>query len=290
MKTTLVANKVKPVDLKTVENQTFELERSLYGVKETLVSSCRFEGKADGESPLKETEDVIVSDCYFDLRYALWHTTYADVLKTTFTKNARAPFWYGKYVKLLESTSEAVKIFRECKDVIVQNSTVNSEEPFWRCNDVTIVDSTISGFYAFIESKKIKLNHIEFSGKYALQYCNKVEILDSNFDTKDAFWHCKNVVVKNSVIKGEYIGWYSENLTFVDCTIESHQPFCYAKNIKLINCKMPNCDLAFENSTAKVSLIGEVDSVKNPKKLIMKSGSIKKIIEDHPLHKIKIKK
>ncbi|MCR5187901.1 MAG: DUF3737 family protein, partial [Treponema sp.] len=63
---------------------------------------------------------------------------------------------------------------------------------------------------------------------------------------------------------GEYLGWYSENLTLINCKIIGTQPFCYCKNLVLENCTMEKCDLAFERSSVQASIIGKIDSVKNP--------------------------
>lgn len=270
-----------------IENKTFSKERSLYGTNDAIVSKCKFEGEEDGESPLKECNDIVVENCSFDLRYALWHNNDTKVVESTFSNKARAPFWYGNDIEFFDSKSDAVKIFRECNDLIVQNSKVISEEPFWNCKNVTIVDSEISGFYAFFGSRKVLLNHVKFSGKYSFQYVKNLVIKDSELDTKDAFWHCKNVTVYNSVIKGEYIAWYSKNISFVNCTIESHQPFCYSKNIRFVNCKMPNSDLAFENSCVKGNIIGKIDSIKNFKRGKIVVDEVGEIIVEKPLSKIR---
>ena len=34
--------------LKTIENQTFDMERALYGSRDVEVKNCRFDGPADG--------------------------------------------------------------------------------------------------------------------------------------------------------------------------------------------------------------------------------------------------
>ena len=34
----------------TIQNQTFDQERTLYGVRDLLVRNCAFDGPADGES------------------------------------------------------------------------------------------------------------------------------------------------------------------------------------------------------------------------------------------------
>ena len=274
--------------MKEIKNQTFDQERSLYNLTDTLVSDCKFSGVADGESPFKEARYIKVDKCHFDLRYAFWHVLNGEITSTSFSNTARAPFWYSQNIKVNNVKSESVKVFRECKNVLIENSTYISEEPFWNCININVNHSKLAGFYAFFGSKAVTVNDVEFTGKYSFQYIKNLFISNSKLDTKDAFWHCKNVVIANSVIKGEYIGWYSKNMTFINCTIESHQPFCYSKNLKFIDCKMPNCDLAFENSTVKGNIIGEIDSIKNPIKAELVVDNVKEVIKDSPLHKIKL--
>ena len=79
-----------------IKNKTFEEERSLYNSKQTLIEKCKFSGPEDGESPLKESRDILVKDCSFDLRYAFWHVTNGVVKDCKFSNTARAPFWYCK--------------------------------------------------------------------------------------------------------------------------------------------------------------------------------------------------
>ena len=271
-----------------IKNQTFEEERSLYNSKNLLVDSCKFSGPVDGESPLKESSNILVTNSVFDLRYAFWHVTNGEVKDCVFSNTARAPFWYCKSIKVSGTKSESVKVFRECENVEISDSNYVSEEPFWRCNKIVVKNSKLSGFYAFFESNYVVIDNLKFTGKYSFQYDNHLKITNSYLDTKDAFWHCDDVVVENSYIKGEYIGWYSKNMTFINCVIESHQPFCYAENLKFIDCKMPNCDLAFENSTASGNIIGEIESIKNPRKVELKVGKVKEVIKENPINDIDI--
>ena len=39
--------------MRTIQNQTFDEERALYGLRETLVRDCTFDGPADWESAFK---------------------------------------------------------------------------------------------------------------------------------------------------------------------------------------------------------------------------------------------
>ena len=263
-----------------IKNQTFDEERSLYNSKSAKILDCTFSGPKDGESPLKESRNIEVRNCSFDLRYSFWHVINADVRNCKFSNTARAPFWYCRGIGVRKIECDAVKVFRESNELTILDSTFNTEEPFWRCNHLVLKNTKVVGFYAFFGSKDIEVSDLSLTGKYSFQYNIHLRIKNSILDTKDALWHCRDVVVRNSVIKGEYIGWYSANMTFINCTIESHQPFCYANNIRFINCKMPNCDLAFEKSTVSGNIIGEIESIKNPKRCNLKVGKVKEVIND----------
>ncbi|WP_330572257.1 DUF3737 family protein [Petralouisia muris] len=59
--------------IRIIENQTFDMERALYGSEGVLVKSCSFDGPADGESAFKECSDIVAENCFFNLRYPFWH-------------------------------------------------------------------------------------------------------------------------------------------------------------------------------------------------------------------------
>ena len=56
-----------------LSNQTFDEERALYGSCDLLISDCIFSGPADGESALKESDNIEVRNSFFNLRYPFWH-------------------------------------------------------------------------------------------------------------------------------------------------------------------------------------------------------------------------
>lgn len=247
-----------------IENQSYQEERSLYGISAAGVRSCRFEGPEDGESPLKECRSIEVQNCFFDLRYPMWHDIGLHIDGCTFTIKSRAPLWYCCNVTIDDSRLECVKPLRECAEILIKGSTIQSEEAIWRSNEIQVEDSTIVSNYAFFMCNQVRIQRMKLGGKYTFQYNNDLVIEDSELDTKDAFWHSKNVTIRNCTIKGEYLGWYSENLHLVDCTIIGTQPLCYCKGLVLENCTMVNCDLAFEYSEVEASLNGRVHSIKNP--------------------------
>lgn len=248
-----------------IENQTFDQERALYGLKNEIVKNCRFDGPADGESALKEARNIQVRGCFMNLRYPLWHVEKAEISASDFTEKSRAALWYDRDIIIEDSTLGGIKALRECQNISLKNCRVNSPEFAWKSSDLTLEKVTIEeSEYPFFEIKNAKISGLKMKGKYSFQYDENIEITDSELDTKDAFWHTKNVRVKNSIIKGEYLGWYSENLTLINCRITGTQPFCYCKNLVLENCTMEDCDLAFERSSVNADIVGKIDSIKNP--------------------------
>ena len=267
-----------------IENQTFDEERALYGLKDAIVRNCRFAGEADGESAFKETSGIEAENCYMDLRYPFWHTTNSKIKGCSMTENCRAALWYDNGVIITDSRLGGIKALRECQNITLENCSVNSPEFIWKCKDLSINNVCIENSeYPFFEVDRAKINALTMKGKYSFQYCTNILIENSNFDTKDAFWHTKDVTVKNSIIKGEYLGWYSENLTLENCRIIGTQPFCSCKNLKLINCALENCDLAFERSSVEASIQGKIDSVKNVYSGRIEADEIGEIIADESI-------
>ena len=246
------------------ENQTFDEERALYGVHDAEVKHCRFDGPADGESALKETGNILVQDCFFNLRYPFWHVTGAIITDCEMTELCRAALWYDEDIQLKNCKLHGIKALRECRDITLEDCDVISPEFLWRCEGLTIRNSRLTSEYPLFECKNVEIEGLEMTGKYSFQYVENMTIRNSNLQTKDAFWHSKNVTVEDSVVSGEYLGWYSENLKLVRCQIKGTQPLCYCKGLILEDCTMEGCDLSFENSEVHAAINGSVDSVKNP--------------------------
>lgn len=248
----------------TIKDATFSEERALYNLHDAVVKSCRFEGEEDGESALKESGRLRVEDCYFDLRYPLWHVTGATILRGEMTKNCRAALWYSKDITAEECKMHGIKALRECENVSLNRCDVSSAEFGWKSRKINVTGGVIESEYAFLLAKDLFVTGLQFHGKYSFQYVENAKFSKCTLDTKDAFWHSKNVVVKDCVLRGEYLGWYSENLTLIRCKIIGTQPLCYCKGLKLVDCETENCDLAFEYSSVKASIKGGIVSIKNP--------------------------
>ena len=262
------------------ENKRYGEERALYGIKDSVVQNCRFDGEEDGESALKECRNIEVEDCYFNLRYPLWHVDDATVIKSEMTEKCRAALWYDSDVRIEDSKLHGTKALRECDGVTLKGCDINSEEFGWRCRGIYVEDCTLSSQYPFFESRGMDVNRLEMKGKYSFQYIEDSVFRNCVFNTKDAFWHAKNVTVYDSVVSGEYLAWYSENLKFVRCKISGTQPLCYCKGLVLEDCEMENTDLSFERSDVCATIKGNILSVKNPISGYISADSIGEIVID----------
>ena len=248
-----------------IEKQTFDGERALYGAKDLVVTQCRFDGPADGESALKEAANIETNKCFFNLRYPFWHVQGLKIKDCELTELCRAALWYSDHITITDTKLHGIKALRECRDAVLRNCDIISPEFGWSVTNIEMYDTTAKSEYFMMRSENIRFENVDFTGKYSFQYIKNAVFENCRFDTKDAFWHGENVLVKDSVVKGEYLAWYANGLTFENCRIIGTQPLCYCKNLKLINCEMVVADLCFEKSDVFAEVTTPVLSIKNPR-------------------------
>ncbi len=250
--------------MKTIENQTFDMERALYGSDGIAAKNCSFDGPADGESAFKESRNIEAEHCFFNLRYPFWHDSGVKIKSSEMTELCRAALWYSENIEITDTKMHGIKALRECSNVTIENCDVISPEFGWSVRNIQMRHSSAQSEYFMMRSENLNFEDVEFKGKYSFQYIRNSEFESCIFDTKDAFWHSENVTVRNSVIKGEYLAWYSNGLTLINCKIIGTQPLCYCKNLKLVDCEMIDTDLAFEKSQVEANVTTSVISIKNP--------------------------
>lgn len=237
-------------------------ERALYQSSDLQIEYSTF---ADGESPLKESKNIIVNQSMFKWKYPFWYCQNIEVNDSTLFDMARAGIWYSDQVRFKNTLIEAPKSFRRTTNLTLDHVTMpNASETLWNCRDITFHEVTAKGDYFGMNSENIKIDGFQLVGNYSFDGCRNVEVHNAKMLSKDAFWNCENVVVYDSFISGEYLGWNSKNLTFINCTIESLQGMCYIENLVMKNCRFLNTTLAFEFSTVDIETDGVIDSVMNP--------------------------
>lgn len=265
-----------------IENQSLDSERALYGSNGLLVKNCSFDGPADGESALKESSDIQVEDCFFNLRYPFWHNHNLTISRSELTALCRAALWYSEDIHITGTKLHGIKALRECAQVKMLECDIISPEFGWSVQDIEMKNCTAASEYFMMRSSRLHFQNVTLNGKYSFQYIEDSLFENCIFDTKDAFWHAKNIVVRNSTVKGEYLAWYCENVTFEHCKIIGTQPLCYCKGLKLIECEMCDADLCFERSQVEASLTAPVMSIKNPYAGRITLPAVGEIIRDDP--------
>ncbi len=237
-------------------------ERALFMSRDLAVYDSVF---ADGESPLKESENIELYDSLFRWKYPLWYCNHVKAERCTWFDMARAGVWYTNDISVIDTIIEAPKNFRRCDGVTLKNVNFpNAEETLWNCQNVTLDHVTATGDYFAMNCKNMKLDHFELIGNYSFDGVQNMEIRNARLLSKDAFWNTDNVTVYDSFISGEYLGWNAKNLTLINCTIESLQGMCYIDNLVMKNCKLINTTLAFEYSTVDAEIVSNITSVMNP--------------------------
>lgn len=264
--------------MKLIKQQMLTGERALFNSKDLQVSYSTF---ADGESPIKESQDIKIDHSMFKWKYPLWYCKNIVVEDSTLFEMARSGIWYTENIAISNSIIEAPKTFRRAKGITLVNVTMpNAGETLWNCDEISLKDVTAKGDYFGMNSTNIKIDGFQLVGNYAFDGGKNIEIRNAKMLSKDAFWNCENVMVYDSFISGEYLGWNSKNLTFVNCTIESLQGLCYIDNLVMKNCRLLNTTLAFEYSTVDVQINSIIDSVMNPSGGIIRAEGIGELIMD----------
>lgn len=266
--------------MKKYIEQKFTGERALFQSNDLDISYCTF---ADGESPLKESNNLTINNSLFQWKYPLWYCNHVTMKDCVMFEMARAGIWYSNKINMSNVTIEAPKSFRRCNGIIMEKVDMpNASETLWNCNQVTMKNVTAKGDYFAMGSSDMEIEGLTLVGNYSFDGVNNLTIRNARMLSKDAFWNSENVTVYDSFISGEYLGWNSKNVTLVNCTIESLQGMCYMENVILKDCRLLNTNLAFEYSTVDATIDSNIESIKNPYSGRIKAKSIGEVIFDNP--------
>ena len=100
--------------MQIIKDQTFDEERALYGSRHLEATGCRFDGPADGESAFKESSDIIVRNCFFNLRYPFWHDENVYIEDCDMTELCRAAVWYSGDIEIDNTRMHGIMVFGGC--------------------------------------------------------------------------------------------------------------------------------------------------------------------------------
>ena len=248
----------------TISNKEFGGERPLFGIHDTMLKNITI---TDGESGIKCCRNIEADACLFIGKYPWWHVDGSLITNCKFEPGARSAIWYSNDMTMRNTVIDAPKLFREMKNLILENVTINdADETFWNISNLKIKNVELhNGTYPFMYCKDVYVDGLVSDSKYVFQYCENVEIHNARITTKDSFWECRNVTIYDSVIDGEYLAWHSDNVRLVRCHIAGEQPLCYATRLRLEDCTFDAaCDRIFEDSDVEATINGAITEIKNP--------------------------
>lgn len=250
--------------MELIKNKEFGGERPLFASHDLRLENITI---VDGESGIKQCQNMECYDSKFYGKYPWWHVDGAKIENCYFAPGSRSAIWYTNDLVMKHCTIDAPKFFREMKNVELEDVTINdADETFWKVKGLKLKNVTLhDGTYPFMFSEDIYVDGLESDAKYVFQYCKNVEIHNAKIVTKDSFWECENITIYDSSLDGEYLAWHSKNVRLVNCHLAGEQLLCYAQNLVLENCTIDAaCDRMFEYSTVEADIRGHIEHIKNP--------------------------
>ncbi len=250
--------------MELIKNKEFGGERPLFATHDLRLENITI---VDGESGIKQCQNMECYDSKFYGKYPWWHVDGAKIENCYFAPGSRSAIWYTNDLIMKHCTIDGPKFFREMKNVELEDVTINdADETFWKVKGLRLKNVTLhEGTYPFMFSEDIYVDGLESDSKYVFQYCKNVEIHNAKIVTKDSFWECENITIYDSLLDGEYLAWHSKNVRLVNCHLAGEQLLCYAQNLVLENCTIDEaCDRMFEYSTVEADIRGHIEHIKNP--------------------------
>ena len=250
--------------MELIKNKEFGGERPLFATHDLRLENITI---IDGESGIKQCQNMECYDSKFYGKYPWWHVDGAKIENCYFAPGSRSAIWYTNDLVMKHCTIDGPKFFREMKNVELEDVIINdADETFWKVKGLKLKNVTLhEGTYPFMFSEDIYVDGLESDAKYVFQYCKNVEIHHANIVTKDSFWECENITIYDSTLDGEYLAWHSKNVRLVNCHLAGEQLLCYTQNLVLENCTIDAaCDRMFEYSTVEADIRGHIENIKNP--------------------------
>ena len=89
--------------MKEINNEILTGERALFGSSDLKITDCIFE---NGESPLKESKNIMIEGSMFKWKYPLWYCRNVTVTNGVWGEIGRAGVWYTDRIRVTDSMIE----------------------------------------------------------------------------------------------------------------------------------------------------------------------------------------
>jgi hypothetical protein len=139
----------------------YDEERALYGTNNLHLIDCSFDGLADGESAIKESNHIIAEECFFNLRYPFWHVNDLQILDSEMTLLCRAALWYSHHITISNTKIHGIKALRECSDAKFRGCEINSPEFGWFGHDILMENCSVQSEYFMLQSENLNFHEVQ---------------------------------------------------------------------------------------------------------------------------------
>ena len=94
--------------MKMVQQELLTGERALYHARDLEINDSTF---ADGESPLKESKNIILNNSIFKWKYPMWYSSNIKVNNSVLLETARSGIWYTNDITFYAHRRQVSPIF-----------------------------------------------------------------------------------------------------------------------------------------------------------------------------------
>lgn len=192
---------------KEIKQQYFSGERALFGTNDVAIKHAVF---LDGESPLKESENVSIDESTFTYKYPVWNSVNTVMTNSKVELEARAGFWYDNGLTIKDSVIMAPKEIRNSQNVTVYDSFLSGKYLSWHAENITFINCTIETEQGlcYLEHLTMK-NCTMMNSDRVFEFCSNVDVeVNSHIES------VKNVM--SGTVRAESIGKLVMDPTKVD--------------------------------------------------------------------------
>ena len=129
--------------MELIKAKEFGGERPLFTIHDTRLENITI---TDGESGIKQCQNIEASNCRFYGKYPWWHVDGALIEDCYFALDSRSAIWYTNDLVMRRCRIDAPKFFREMKNVELEDVEMcDADETFWKVDGLKLKNVRLHG-------------------------------------------------------------------------------------------------------------------------------------------------
>lgn len=140
--------------MELIKDKKFGGERPLFAQHDLRLENVTI---TDGESGIKQCQNMEAYDCKFYGKYPWWHVDGAYIENCYFALDSRSAIWYTNDLVMKNSRIDGPKFFREMNNLVLENVEItDADETFGKW--MASVSRTSSCMVALIPSCSLRIS------------------------------------------------------------------------------------------------------------------------------------